>query len=110
MKKNNKILITAIRKHGEELHSEIDNIINKLEADLDEINTELLTVITKKEDEIAYIISKISKNIADLKNLIASNDVSVFSAQNPGMRNSEDQSLKSKFPYHFSYRISTVFF
>lgn len=93
MKKNNKILITAIRKHGEELHSEIDNIINKLEADLDEINTELLTVITKTEDEIAYIISKISKNIADLKNLIASNDGSVFSA-----RKSRNAELKISVP------------
>lgn len=62
------------------LHGEIDNNIKKLEADLDEMNTERLTVLTKKEDEIAHISSEISKNIADLKNLIASNDVSVVSA------------------------------
>lgn len=39
LKKNNKIQITAIRKHGNDLHREIDNTIKKLEADLDEMDT-----------------------------------------------------------------------
>lgn len=94
LKKNNKIQITAIRKHGKDLHREIDNNIKKLEADLNEMDTELLTVLTKKEDEIAHISSEISKNIADLKNLIASNDVSVVSAHKS--RNAEFRRLISK--------------
>lgn len=100
LKKNNKIQITAIRKHGKDLHREIDNNIKKLEADLNEMDTELLTVLTKKEDEIAHISSEISKNIADMKNLIASNDVSVVSAHKS--RNAEFRRLIPKL------KISTI--
>lgn len=108
LKKNNKIQITAIRKHGKDLHREIDNNIKKLEADLDEMDTELMTVLTKKEDEIAHISSEISKNIADLKNLIASNDVSVVSAHIS--RNAEFKKLipklKISLPRFTSQRIN----
>lgn len=108
LKKNIKIQITAIRKHGKDLHREIDNNIKKLEADLNEMDTELLTVLTKKEDEIAHISSEISKNIADLKNLIASNDVSVVSAHKS--RNAEFRrfisKLKISLPRFTSQRIN----
>lgn len=108
LKKNNKIQITAIRKHGKDLHREIDNNIKKLEADLDEMDTELMTVLTKKEDEIAHISAEISKNIADLKNLIASNDVSVVSAHIS--RNAEFKKLipklKISLPRFTSQRIN----
>lgn len=90
------------------LHREIDNTIKKLEADLDEMDTELMTVLTKKEDEIAHISSEISKNIVDLKNLIASNDVSVVSANIS--RNAEFRKLipklKISLPRFTSQRIN----
>lgn len=61
------------------------------------MDAELLTILTKKEDKIAHIISEISKNIPNLKNLIASNDVSVVSAHKS--RNAEFRRLIPKLKF-----------
>lgn len=92
--KNTQELKAAINKHGEDLHREINVIINTMKADLDKLDHKHLAVLNKHEDEIKQTISEITKNIADLEKIVNSDDVGhVFAYKS---RNTEFKRLSLK--------------
>ncbi|XP_062572393.1 uncharacterized protein LOC134234355 [Saccostrea cucullata] len=70
LKKEYGDLSTAITKHGENWHREIDKLVQKLKAEVDEMKNTHLQTLQKHLDEI-------NKNISDIKDEINSNDVIV---------------------------------
>ncbi|XP_062616468.1 uncharacterized protein LOC134278166 [Saccostrea cucullata] len=61
-------LSTAITKHGEDWHREIDKLVKKLKAEVDEIKSTQLQTLQKHLDEI-------NKTMSDIKDEIDSNNI-----------------------------------
>ncbi|XP_056016586.1 E3 ubiquitin-protein ligase TRIM71-like [Ostrea edulis] len=73
-------LSTAITKHGEDCHREIDKLVQKLKAEVEEMKTTQLHTLQKHLDEVNKKISEINDEINSMDVALDSNDTSkVFS-------------------------------
>ncbi|XP_061167568.1 uncharacterized protein LOC133176464 [Saccostrea echinata] len=69
-------LSTAITKHGEDWHREIDKLVQKLKAEVDEMKNTQLQTLQKHLDEINKKISDIKEEINTMEMAIDTNDLS----------------------------------
>lgn len=90
-KNSNKLKMT-IDKSRENLRKEIDTICMKLKSSVEEMDAKLLGLLDRQGEEIKKAMSGISKSIDDIKRILNSRDVTLFS--NYKSKNAEFQ----KFP------------
>ncbi|XP_062616402.1 E3 ubiquitin-protein ligase TRIM71-like [Saccostrea cucullata] len=69
-------LSTAITKHGEDWHREIDKLVKKLKAEVDEMKNTQLQTLQKHLDEINKTMSDIKDEIDSLEMVTDTNDLS----------------------------------
>ncbi|XP_062600693.1 tripartite motif-containing protein 55-like [Saccostrea cucullata] len=69
-------LSTAITKHGEDWHREIDKLVQKLKAEVDEMKNTHLQTLQKHLDEINKTMADIKDEINSLETAIDANDIS----------------------------------
>ncbi|XP_048729648.2 E3 ubiquitin-protein ligase TRIM71-like [Ostrea edulis] len=67
---------TAITKHGEEWHKEIDKLVQKLKSEVEEMKTTQLHTLQKHLDEVNKNISDINDEINSIDVALGSNDMS----------------------------------
>ncbi|XP_062612215.1 E3 ubiquitin-protein ligase TRIM45-like [Saccostrea cucullata] len=69
-------LSTAITKHGEDWHREIDKLVKKLKAEVDEMKNKQLQTLQKHLDEINKTMAGIKDEINSVEMAIDTNDLS----------------------------------
>ncbi|XP_062621762.1 E3 ubiquitin-protein ligase TRIM45-like [Saccostrea cucullata] len=68
-------LSTAITKHGEDWHREIDKLVMKLKAEIDEMKNTQLRTLQKHLDKINKNLSDIKEEINSMKTAVDTHDV-----------------------------------
>ncbi|XP_062579544.1 E3 ubiquitin/ISG15 ligase TRIM25-like [Saccostrea cucullata] len=76
LKKEHKDLSSAITKHGEDWHREIDKLVQKLKAEVDEMKNTQLQTLQKHLDEINKTMSDIKEEINSVETTTDTNDLS----------------------------------
>ncbi|XP_062610685.1 E3 ubiquitin-protein ligase TRIM71-like [Saccostrea cucullata] len=79
-------LSTAITKHGEDWHREIDKLVQKLKAEIDEMKNTQLQTLQKHLDEINKTMSDIKDEIHSLEIAIDTNDLSELFSVTPNVQ------------------------
>ncbi|XP_062618135.1 tripartite motif-containing protein 55-like [Saccostrea cucullata] len=69
-------LSTAITKHGEHWHREIDKLVKKLKAEVDEMKNTQLQTLQKHLDKINKTMSDIEEEIKSVDSVLESTDIS----------------------------------
>ncbi|XP_061166013.1 uncharacterized protein LOC133174933 [Saccostrea echinata] len=69
-------LSTAITKHGEDWHREIDKLVKKLKAEVDEMKNTQLQTLQRHLDEINKTMSDIKDEINSMETVTDTNDLS----------------------------------
>ena len=66
---------TAIDKHGEKLHTQLSDVVEKFKSDIVKKHQERIAALTKTEEKNAFTISDIEKCILSVQELQASRDL-----------------------------------
>ncbi|XP_061177459.1 uncharacterized protein LOC133186247 [Saccostrea echinata] len=69
-------LSTAVTKHGEDWHREIDKLVKKLKAEIEEMKNKHLQTLQKHLNEVNKNISDIKEEISSVEIAINTNDLS----------------------------------
>lgn len=91
---NSEKLTKAVENHGEDLHNEIDIIVQKLKSEIEEKELKNMAVLTERETKISRIMSEIKQDITNLKKLLKFNDSCLVSSYKS--RNAEFKILPRK--------------
>ena len=73
--KNLEELKTAIDEHGEKLHKQVSDVVEKFKSDIVKKHDKRIAALTETEDKIAFKISDIEKCILSVEELQASRDL-----------------------------------
>jgi hypothetical protein len=85
---------TVVTQHGEEMHKEVDNAINRMKNEIEEMKTKHFDILKKHLDEIKQIQSLIEQSLITLKKMEESNEVSITMTYRS--KNQEFRKLPSK--------------
>lgn len=77
---NFKTLKINANRHGEELHKQIDIIIEKTKSDIDEMESKYLAILNEEEREIEHNVEDIRNIILDIKNIRDTNNICLVSS------------------------------
>ncbi|XP_048744250.2 pyrin-like [Ostrea edulis] len=91
-------LSTAITKHGEHWHREIDKLVQKLKADVEEMKTTQLHTLQKHLDEVNMKISDINDEIESADGALDSYDISTVLSVTPNVDQYKDLPQKIEPP------------
>lgn len=80
LRTNSLRLKTSLREQQEYLQGIIDTITKKLDSEITEMDSKCMTILDKEEDEISQKLSNITEIIADLTQILSSEDVRLVSA------------------------------
>lgn len=78
--KNSQKFTADVIEHGDNLHREIDFVIQTLKLHIGEFDSKHLAALSKQETEITCTISEITKRVDSMKQMLNSNDFSNVSA------------------------------
>ena len=101
-------LKTAIHEHGEKLHRQVSDVVEKFKSDIVKKHEERFEALTKTEEKNALRISEIEKCILSIKELQASRDlgrVFEFKSRNEEFRNAQLPKHNITLPTFVAYKI-----
>eukprot|EP00105_Crassostrea_gigas_P036194 XP_019920342.1 PREDICTED: tripartite motif-containing protein 40-like [Crassostrea gigas] len=87
-------LTTNATQMGNELHQEINILVNQSKTEINKMKTKHLAVLNQQEDKIENTVSEITQSIANLKKLLVSKDVWLVSENES--KNAQFRKLPSK--------------
>ena len=79
LSENSQKVKVSIQKQGDMIHKEIDIIIHRLQAEIDENDLKYVDLLDIREKEMKWNIAQISETIFNMKKLLVSRYVNIFS-------------------------------
>ena len=69
---NTQFVYISLKQQGQDLHTEIDNLVMKIQSEANDMNSQQFAAIDKQEQKIKNTIKEISETILDLKKCLQS--------------------------------------
>lgn len=69
---NTQFVYISLKQQGQDLHTEIDNLVMKIRSEVNDMNSQQFAAIDKQEQKIKNTIKEISETILDLKKCLQS--------------------------------------
>ena len=108
LRKHSQKLKTALDKHGETWHREINTIVKRMQSKIGDMDSKHMAAINKQEDAINQMMTEVSQSISELRKLLDSSDFYRIFAYTS--RNEEFRRLPAQFqvtlPTFTSYQIN----